>query len=166
MNWAKYKKVYRYAALVGLVFVAFVLQTAVFTHLPILGAMPVILPVVVVGIGLSEGAERGALLGLIGGILCDVSFNQPTVAFTLVLSIVGFLAGYLGDCVLENGITSWVVCGVAVLIITAFVQMFSLLIYQGEPILSLLQTALIQTVYSMVFIWPTYYLCGLIRKIQ
>lgn len=166
MNWAKYKKVYRYAALVGLIFVAFMLQSTVFTHLPILGAGPVILPVVVVGIGLSEGGERGAFLGLIGGVLCDVSFNQPTVGFTLVLTIIGFLAGYLGDRMLEKGITSWVVCSVAALIISAFVQMFSLLIYRDVPIMSLMQTALIQTVYSMLFILPVYYLCGLIRKIQ
>ncbi len=166
MNWAKYKKVYRYAALVGLVFLAYILQSMVFTHIAILGAVPVILPVAVVSIGLSEGGQRGALMGLIGGILCDVSFNQPTVGFTLILTLVGVLTGYLGDRILEKGITSYIVCSVLVLVLSAFVQMFSLLIYRNVPILSLLQTALIQTVYSLLFILPMYYLCWLIRKIQ
>ena len=165
MHRPKNGKILRYTALIGFVFVIYVLQSMVFTHLEVWGTKPLLLPLAAVSIGLYEGSQRGAVMGLIAGIFCDLSFNQPTVDFTLFLTVIGFLSGILFERYLDDGFPSFIAVSAMVLVLSAFVQFFSLLIYQDVPFMSLLKTAFIQTVYSMIFVWPIYHLCRIIGRI-
>lgn len=166
MHRPKSGKIIKYTALIALVFLSYVMQGMIFTHLKILGIKPLLLPIVAVGIGMYEGSERGAIMGLIAGIFCDLSFNQPTIGFTLILTAVGLFSGILCERILEKSLPSCLLCSVVALALSASVQIFSLFIYQDVPIMSLLETALIQTIYSIVFIIPIYYLCRIIGKIS
>lgn len=158
-------KLLKYIALVGFVFGVYILQGMVFTHITVLGTKPLLLPIAVVCIGQFEGSERGALLGIVAGVFCDLSFNQPTVEFTLVLTAAGFLSGALFERYLDKGFPSCIVLSALVLLISAFTQIFPLLIYQNVPLIGLLKTAFIQTVYSLLFVLPFYHLCRLIDRI-
>ena len=86
--------------------ILYVLQATVFTSLPLFGVKPLILPVAVVGVALFEGSTKGGVFGLFAGMLCDLSFNQPTVQFTLMLTVLGILAGLVCDTVLARGFPS------------------------------------------------------------
>lgn len=165
MHRPKNGKVLKYLALIGFVFVVYILQSMIFTHIALFGAKPLLLPVAAVCIGLYEGGERGAVTGIIAGMLCDLSFNQPTVEFTLLLTAIGLLSGILFEYYLDRGFPSCLLVCALVLIISAFVQMFPLLIYRHVQLISLLKTAFIQTAYSLVFAIPFYHICRLIGKI-
>lgn len=165
MGRPKNGKLLKYLALIGFVFFMYVLQSMVFTHIEIWGTKPLLLPLSVVGIGLYEGSERGTVMGLVAGVFCDLSFNQATVDFTLFLTIVGLLAGILFERYLDKGFPSFIIVSALVLVLSAFVQMFSLFIYEDVPPMSLLRTMFIQTVYSMLFTVPTYYICRLFGRI-
>lgn len=47
----------------------------------------------------------------------------------------------------------------AALFLAAFAQMFSLLFYEGQSSAALWVTALLQTLWSLPFLFPSYYLC-------
>ena len=60
----------------------YILQSMVFTYVPISGTVPVLLPIAVAGIATFEGSSRGGGYGLLAGALCDISFNQPVLVMT------------------------------------------------------------------------------------
>ncbi|MBQ6540662.1 MAG: rod shape-determining protein MreD [Oscillospiraceae bacterium] len=165
MDRTAVRKIIKYAAYGLLVFLAYVLQTTVFTRLKIFGTMPVLLPVAAAVIAVFEGGEAGAAYGLACGILCDLAFNQATVAMTMVLTVVGAAVGILSDRLLEKGIITCLMCSLGALVITAGVQMFGLVVFRHAGLLRLVLTAIIQTVYSLIFVAPIYYLCRAIRRI-
>ena len=105
----------------------------------------------------------GGIVGLAAGILCDMSFNQPALQFTIFMTALGFAAGYLFETVLSTSFTSFLICTTAALFVCAVIQFFGIVVYNGADILSVLKTAVIQTVYSAVFIVPLYYV---VRRIS
>lgn len=145
-----------------LLFGLYILQAMIFTHLPIFGVKPLLLPVAVMCVALFEGTAGGGAFGLFAGILCDMSFNQPAIQFTLFLTLLGLSAGYLFDTVLSTSMPAFIVCTVISLVISAAVQAFPTIVYGNADMLTVLQVMLIQTLYSSLFTLPLYYL---IRKI-
>ena len=90
----------RWLVYLALAAVCYLLQACVFSRMPILGAGPLILPVAVACVALWEGADRGALFGLLAGVLCDAAMGRPAVMYTLLLTALGYDAeatGMLGS---------------------------------------------------------------------
>lgn len=79
--------------LAALVFAAAIIQTAFFSTLNILGAIPNAMPVLAVCLGLLGGAVLGAVCGFAAGLLLDVLLLQTLGVFSVVLLVVGYLAG-------------------------------------------------------------------------
>ena len=71
----------------------------------------------------------------------------------------GFVSGFLGDFFLNKRLFTYCIMGAAALFIAAFAQMFSLLFYKGQSSAALWVTALLQTLWSLPFLFPSYYLC-------
>ena len=134
MQRPKNGKILKYLALVGFVFVVYVLQSSVFPRLEILGTKPLILPIAAVGIGLYEGTERGAVIGLVAGVFCDLSFNQPTVEFTLLLTVVGVLSGVLFERYLDKGFPSFILVSALVLVYPHLSRCFPCLFIRMYPL--------------------------------
>ncbi|MBR5382045.1 MAG: hypothetical protein IK136_05435 [Oscillospiraceae bacterium] len=146
---------------VPLLLIAYLLQDTVFSELPIGGARPLILPVAVVGAAMFGGRLRGGVFGLCAGILCDVSLCRPAVLFTLLLTLAGIAIGALFETVLARGFLSFVLCCAALLLVSAFCQMFGLLFFSGQRLTALLAAAGYQTLYSLFFTVPVYLLVRL-----
>jgi rod shape-determining protein MreD len=87
----------RGVALGLLVVVAVVLQATVVTRLPLPGAPPDLVLVVVVAVALVEGPRTGMLTGLAAGLLTDLTGNAELGRLALVHLVVGALAGLLRD---------------------------------------------------------------------
>ena len=68
----------------------------------------------------------------------------------------GFFAGFLGDFVMARGFPSFVLLGLGTLLISAFLQMFQLLFFDGEAPWPLIRMALLQTAASVIFLLPLY----------
>jgi rod shape-determining protein MreD len=80
-----------------LVVLAVVLQTTVVARLPLPGAAPDLVLVVVVTVGLLEGSRTGMLTGFAAGLLADLSGDAELGRLALVHVAVGHLAGLLQD---------------------------------------------------------------------
>lgn len=135
----------------------YILQALIFPHFRIFGAAPMLLPLGAMGVALFEGAARGGSFALCAGILCDVSMNQPTIMFTVVLTFIGVATGLLAETVLSRGFPSFAVLCAAALVILALFQMGRLLFFSATPRILLLKTAGIQVLYSLIFVLPLYF---------
>ena len=130
--------------------VLYILQAMV---LPWIGSRAVPLLLVVAAAGLSHFADsgRGAVIGLFCGLLCDLALGRPTIVLTVSLSVIGLVLGYLGETIFSRRFPSYMLCCLAALLAVSFVQMFSLLFFEGVEFFVLAMTAATQTVTSLVF---------------
>ena len=117
-----------------------------------------LLPIAVAGIATFEGSSRGGGYGLLAGALCDISFNQPVFVMTVTLTLVGIVIGMLSETVMAKGFPTFFLGSLAALILTAFVSLFSLLFFNNVDVSTLLRTAARQTLYSMIFTIPLYFI--------
>ena len=152
----------RRGVLYGLVLLAFLLaQNVIFNHIGIFGVHAMFMPAVVIAVALFEGGTRGGWFGVASGILCDMFFSSQTVMFTILFPIMGFAAGFLADFFLNRRFITYSIMAVLSLLVAAFAQMFSLLVYKGQSSFALWGTAILQTIISIPFMFPAYYICKL-----
>ena len=135
------------------------LQNVVFSHIRPLGVRAMFMPALVTAVALFEGGYRGGLFGLAAGIVCDLFFYSQTVLFTVLFPVMGFAVGLLGDFFVNRRFFTYAVLAVISLFAAAFAQMFSLLVYHGQGSWALWRSAILQTLWSVPFIWPAYHIC-------
>ena len=73
-------------------------------------------------------------------------------------ALIGFGAGMLAAYLINNGIFPFLVTCLAAFLLTAFCQMFRLWIFHGASFWRLLAVALGQSVFSLPFAVPYYYI--------
>ena len=73
--------------------VAFVLQSAVFCRIPLIGCAPDLILILTFVYGYSNGKISGMFMGFFGGLLIDVFFCDVIGYHALVLLLIGFLSG-------------------------------------------------------------------------
>lgn len=159
--WYKMRRGVWYALLLLLFLL---LQNVVFSHIAIFGVRSMFMPVLVTAVGLFEGGTRGGWFGLAAGALCDLFLGGQTVMFTLLFPLIGFAAGFFTDFFLNRRLFSYAVMAVISLLLSAFCQMFSLLVFRGENAWALWRTALLQTLWSVPFLFPAYYICKILPR--
>ncbi len=133
------------------------LQSAVFSRLHIFGASPLLLPLAAVGAGLLGSPGWGGAFGLLCGILCDAALGGGSLLFTVALTAMGFLSGFLGEFILARGFPSYLLLSLGTLLIAAFLQMFRLLVFMHARPWDLIRMGLLQTLASALFILPLYF---------
>jgi rod shape-determining protein MreD len=79
------------------VLTALLLQTTVITQLPLPGAAPDLLLVLVVAFALAEGPMSGMSTGFVAGLLADLSADHELGRLALVYAVVGYLTGLIED---------------------------------------------------------------------
>ena len=136
--------------------VLYVLQGMVFSRLRLFGVAPLILPLAVVGVALFEGPDWGGGFGIAAGVLCDIALGT-TALFTILLAALGLGVGLLSTYLLSRGLPSYLLCGAVALLVIAAFQMFPLLVFLRQSPGALLRVAGLQSVYSMLFTLPLYY---------
>ena len=153
------KKLIRRIILYALILLLlYVLQATVFPRLRIWGVAPLILPIFVVGIALFDGASWGGGVGLAAGVLCDFAFSGSVVFFTILLTVIGVGLGLASTYLLNRGRLTYMLCVVIALFTIAFLQMFPFLVFDRVTPFALLHVALLQSLYSLLFALPIYYL--------
>lgn len=150
--------------IVPFLLLTYILQATVFSRVHIFGARPLLLPLAAVAIAISEGSVKGGAFGIAAGMLCDMSFNQPTIQFTLILTLVGIVIGLLAETVLVKNFTTYLICSTLALLFCSFCQAFPFVMFKSVPIAPLLSVALEQTFASIVFTLPIYYFFRLINR--
>ncbi len=128
--------------------ILYILQALVF---PWFGTavQPMLLCVAAAGVAHGEGSFPGSLFGLFAGILTDSALGRPIMTFTLLLTVLGLLIGYLSENWLSANLPGYAAsCAISSLICIA-VQALPVLLKHGPPA-ALGLTALIQFAVSMV----------------
>ena len=80
-----------------LVLAGLLLQTAVLSALPLPGAVPPLLLVVVVALALADGPASGLVTGFLAGLSADLVSDHALGRLALVHAVVGYGAGLLAD---------------------------------------------------------------------
>ena len=132
------------------------LQNLLFSQVEILGVHAFFVPVIVVAIGVFEGAVWGAALGLVAGYFCDITMMESTVLFMVLFAAIGFAAGFLTEFLINRRFFSCFVLCTAALFATAICQIVPLWIFQSTPLGSLLPTLFLQILWSLPFSVPAY----------
>jgi rod shape-determining protein MreD len=89
-----------------IVLFAVILQVSFFSYLQFFGAIPNVIPLAVVSLGLLGGGVLGAVCGFVAGFLLDSLLLQTLGVSSLVLLSVGYLAGRYRESVEIT--SSWV----------------------------------------------------------
>lgn len=141
-------------ALVLLLF--YLLQVILLARFRPWGVVPLSLPLLAVAAGLFSGGVWGGCIGLFAGILCDSSLGDSVLLFTVLLTVLGFFSGFLGEFVMARGFPSFVLLSLICLILCTGLQavLFAMLI--PTPWKILLQTALRQLLITLPFLIPAY----------
>lgn len=136
--------------------IAYILQATVFTRLTLWGVKPLLLPIVVVGAAIFDGRVTGGVVGIAAGMLCDLSFNEATIVFTLTLALVGLFTGYLAETVLVRSFLTHTVMALFALAVCAAVQVFGLVFVYRTPFAVLFDTVFRQTAVSLILSVPLF----------
>lgn len=166
MDFHKRSVALRCAAAVPYLLVLYLLQGVVFSRLRPWGVAPLLLPVAVCGAGLFSGRVYGCAFGILAGMLCDLSFNQPAILFTLLLAILGLSIGAMAETVLLEGPLAYGLVCLVSLALCAFVQTARLFFIDGAAPGFLLDTALRQTLVSLLFAVPLYFPAKLTGRVN
>lgn len=87
------------ARLAAMLLATVLLQSTVAPHIRILGARPDLPLLAVICVGLLRGPEIGAIYGFLSGALAAVAMFGPPGVDSLVLVIIGYVAGRYGETV-------------------------------------------------------------------
>jgi rod shape-determining protein MreD len=105
------------ARLVGVLLVAWLLQTTVAPNVRILGANPDFALIVLVCVALLRGSEVGAVFGFLAGTLVAVSLMEPIGVSSFVFVLVGYYTGrYAETADLSTGVAPMVAVFVGTLL--------------------------------------------------
>lgn len=166
MTRTKHRTLVKILILTPYLILLYLLQATVFTRLTVFGAKPLLLPLAVAGVALFGGKAEGGVFGLFAGMLMDMACNQPTVQFTLLLTLTGLLVGFLSDTALVHGFPSFLICGALELLVCSAVQVFVLMVLRGAPFSVVAGIALRQCLSSLLFVIPFYYISRFLGRVM
>ncbi len=83
------------------------LQDTVLARFTILGVKMMFIPAAITAVGYMEGGWRGGLYGLLAGVLCDMTYAENTVLFTVLFPCLGFAAGLAADFMMNRSYVSY-----------------------------------------------------------
>jgi rod shape-determining protein MreD len=141
-----------------IVLITVTLQVSFFSLVPMLGAVPNLVPVVVVSLGVLGGGVVGAVCGFATGLLLDSVLLQTLGASSLVLLTVGYLAGrYREGFEIINSLVPPLLAGGFTLLAGAGYAAVQLMLGVDTPVsLLILREILVQALLAILLALPTY----------
>lgn len=150
------------------VLTALLLQLAVIGRLPLPGAAPDLLLVLVVGFALAEGPLAGIITGFVAGLLADSVGDHQLGRLALAYVVVGYVTGLLQDDTERSTLRPFLA--------VAFGAVAGLTVYAGEAILlgdsrigvhAIVRSAISTVPYDVIltpFVVPV--VTGLVRRLD
>jgi rod shape-determining protein MreD len=123
----------RAALVAALLVLAMIVQVAVISRLPLPGATPDLVLLVVIGLGLAAGPTTGSIAGFAGGLLLDAvpPADGPLGRWALVMALAGWAAGRMQDAAERSAFVPLAV--VAVLAPATLLAYAGLGVLLGDP---------------------------------
>lgn len=135
------------------------LQDVVLCNIAPFGVKAMFMPALVVAVGFFEGGWRGGAFGVAAGMIADLSGSDPRVLFTVVYPLLGFAMGFVVEFFLNRKLYVYCVGAAAALFLCALLQMFPLLAAAESGRFALWKTCILQSLWSLPFLFPAYYSC-------
>ena len=138
----------------ALIYIAFCilvqfLQDTVLARFAVLGVKTLFVPAAITAVGFHEGGFRGGLYGLLAGLLCDMTYAENTVLFTLLFPALDFGSGLAADFALNRSYVAYMFTAFICLLVTGGVQMLRVLVLQPGALFYCLIVAGAQALLSM-----------------
>jgi rod shape-determining protein MreD len=151
----------------ALVFVAAILQAAVFSSVEILNGTPDLLLVTIICVALLRGPVVGAAVGFWGGLLLDTA-NLATLGVTsLLLTIAGYWTGRYGETTgRDRAHAPFVSIAVITFLYALGALAFHFVLWEPAPARTVLWSTLFQGIaLNLILTWPVYRLArALLRQ--
>lgn len=128
------------------------LESFVLNRFPVLGVIPMLLPVAAVTVAVLEGAVSGAAFGLAVGVLCDAVYAGAWGGMTLGLCLIGWGAGAASQYVLSRNFGGGLLCSAAALALIDAIRAARGLFTGLAPLPALLRVALPEFLWSLCFV--------------
>lgn len=77
-----------------IIYIGFILQCSVFSHISLGGIVPNILLIITSSFGFMRGQNTGMAVGFVSGLFCDIFFGSPIGFVTLLYTFIGYLNGF------------------------------------------------------------------------
>ena len=126
--------------------------------IPFAGASPIVLPLCAIMVAVMEGGLAGAGFGLLVGVLCDAVLYGGNGWWTLSLPILGAIAGIASRYGLRQNLVGCLLCSIFAIVVIDVLRIVHHLFYQVAPLSDLLAVAVPELLWSLLFVFPLYYL--------
>lgn len=154
------------AAVAGVIFVAAILQAALFSSLDVLGGTADVLLLALIGIALLRGAVTGALAGFFGGMLLDVMTLDTLGVSALLYALAGYWTGRYGETTGRDRAHAPLLAVLVVTILVAY-SGFGLHFLLGEEVSArraLFETLLPGLALNLILGAPVFALCRAVLR--
>ncbi len=140
------------------VFVAAVVQTAVFSGMSVLGGVPDILLVTLVAVALVRGATTGAVAGFFAGLVVDIALLDTLGMTSLLLTLAGYWAGRYGETAPSGRrYAPYLAVGVMTVLFAAGSLVLRFMLGEPAPAQEVLVATLAQSLVLNLFAtWPVF----------
>ena len=154
------------AAVAGLVFVAAILQAALFSSIDVLDGTADVLLLVLIGIALERGSVTGAVAGFFGGMLLDVMTFDTLGVSALLYALAGYWTGRYGETTGRDRTHAPLLAVLVVTILVAFAG-FGLHFLLGEEVSArraLFETLVPGVALNLLAAVPVFALCRAVLR--
>ena len=134
------------------------LQSFVLNRFPVLGVIPMLLPLAGVAVATLEGATAGAGFGLAVGVLWDAVTPGAHGAMTLAMALIGLGAGLLAQYALRQDLVGCFICSLLALLAIDGGRILLRLLTRTAPLGAMLRVAGAEILWTLVFVAPVYLL--------
>lgn len=140
--------------------ICFLLQTTIFSRIPITNISPNLLIIVVSSFGLMRGRKEGLWLGFFSGLLIDIFFGFYIGAYALIYMYIGYVNGIFQKRFYPDDIKlPMALIGASDIVCNIFIYIFMFLLRSRFQFLYYFKTIIIpEFVYTMVVTIFLYYL--------
>lgn len=139
-----------------------VLDCLILSRYPVFGVRPVLIPIAVSVVATLEGAFSGAAFGILAGVLWVGTYTGIPSGMVLYLNLAGLMVGVVTQYAISQSFLGALICALGVMTVMQAIRVCTMLFIRWAPLEVLLQVAVPELLWSMVWM-PLVYL--LFRKV-
>jgi len=144
--------------------ITLMVQEMVLSRLSLFAVRALIVPIFPVVVGILQGGWWGMAFGLVSGVLCDCMFAETRVLFTLLMPFLGFMATAAERFLISRKLVAVFSACVCALLFTAAIEIMRMMVLYEASFAALIKTGLLQTLYSIPFIFALYFPCRALSR--
>ena len=140
-------------------------ETLFLNRVPLVGVIPVLLPLAAVAVGILESTLAGAVFGLCLGVFADAIYPGLPGGMTLGLCVIGWLTGATSQYRVQKNLLGYLICAVvSMTVLEGFRAAAALLSHLGSTA-AVLSLAGRELGCSLIYAIPVYLLFKLIHRL-